>query len=46
MNSRRLQVARCVAKYALACHSARRWNTAMKMLKASLGDVKTHRLHG
>ncbi|BEH72312.1 hypothetical protein GBS0709_14290 [Edwardsiella tarda] len=36
MNSRRVHVARCVAKYALASHSASRWNIAMKMLKASL----------
>lgn len=36
MNAKRVKIAQSVAKYAVARHSSSRWNTAMKMLKASL----------
>lgn len=36
MNTKRVKIAQSVAKYAVARHSSSRWNTAMKMLKASL----------
>ena len=36
MTAKRVKIAQSVAKYAVARHSSSRWNTAMKMLKASL----------
>ncbi|EPC06768.1 hypothetical protein M988_2121 [Hafnia paralvei ATCC 29927] len=36
MNAKRVKIAQSVAKYAVAHHSSSRWNTAMKMLKASI----------